>query len=274
MTTSYKLIKWLILIIPTVTIGLWEYVRHEFLLSYVSMELGNILSPIIIFIVTMVFLTKLFSMMEKNQNELNEAKALQDILLEREKIAAELHDGIAQSLFLLNVQIEQGQMDQSDEQYVKLKTNIHKTNAYVREAITSLRSPIHLQGFSWLDSLDQFITELQQDMEIEIIINWKLQEDQLPLKEKIDLLLSIREALHNIKKHSQANCAWIDAFPTKDGWYCCVKDNGVGQLSEQVLSSQQFGIRMIHERANRWNWSFDIERKKDKTLFRIQKARL
>lgn len=268
---SYKMIKWLILIIPTLTIGLWEYVRHEFLLSYISMELGNILSPIIVFIVTIVFLTKLFSMMEKNQNELNEAKAIQGILLEREKIAAELHDGIAQSLFLLNVQIEQGQQELDHDKYIKLKTNIHKTDAYVREAITSLRSPIHLQGFSWKDSLVQFITELHEDMDIEVIINWKLGEDTLPLKEKIDLLLSIREALYNIKKHSQATCAWIDAFPTVDGWYCCVKDNGIGMQFEQRTPSQKFGIRMIQERANIWNWTFEMERKKEITYFRIQK---
>ena len=265
------MIKWLILIIPTLTIGLWEYIRHDFLLSYISMDLGNLLSPIIVFIVTMVFLTKLFSMMEKNQNELNEAKAIQGILLEREKIAAELHDGIAQSLFLLNVQIEQGQQELEHDKYIKLKTNIHKTDAYVREAITSLRSPIRLQGFSWKDSLVQFIAELHEDIDIEVTINWKLEEDALPLKEKIDLLLSIREALYNIKKHSQANCAWIDAFPTVDGWYCCVKDNGIGLQPEHHTPSQKFGIRMIHERASVWNWIFEMERKKEITYFRIQK---
>ena len=30
---KYKQIKWLILMTPTVTIALWEYLRHEFLLS-------------------------------------------------------------------------------------------------------------------------------------------------------------------------------------------------------------------------------------------------
>ena len=38
---KYKQIKWLILTIPTITIALWEYIRHEFLLSYISMEIGN-----------------------------------------------------------------------------------------------------------------------------------------------------------------------------------------------------------------------------------------
>ena len=45
-------LKWLILLIPTLTIGLWEYVRHAFLLPYMSMEHGNFLAPFIVLAVT------------------------------------------------------------------------------------------------------------------------------------------------------------------------------------------------------------------------------
>ncbi|WP_240968023.1 histidine kinase [Paenibacillus aquistagni] len=102
---TYKQIKWLILIIPTLTIGLWEYVRHEFLLPFISMELGNWLSPVFVLLVTLLFLTQLFKLIEHNQEELTRAKALQVVLEEREKIARELHDGIVQSLFFLNAQV-------------------------------------------------------------------------------------------------------------------------------------------------------------------------
>lgn len=43
---TYKQIKRLILILPTITIGVWEYVRHQFLLPYISMEAGNWLTPV------------------------------------------------------------------------------------------------------------------------------------------------------------------------------------------------------------------------------------
>jgi len=269
---SYKQSKWLILIIPTLTIGLWEYVRHEYLLYYISMELGNALSPIIVFLITILFLTRLFSFMERNQEELNEAKGMQAVLLEREKIAAELHDGIAQSLFLLNVQIDQAQHYKDEEHYVKLKTNLHKTNAYVREAITSLRSPIHTNTFSWTESLQQFIEELQDETELDIIVNWNLLEDYIPLKEKIDLLLSIREALLNVKKHAKATTIYIDAFPTDDGWHCSVKDNGTGIDLQAFNLTQQFGLKMIKERAKKWNWSFDIVNQQEHTIFQITKS--
>lgn len=269
---SYKQSKWLILIIPTLTIGIWEYVRHEYLLYYISMDLGNILSPIIVFLVTILFLTRLFSFMERNQEELNEAKGMQAVLLEREKIAAELHDGIAQSLFLLNVQIEQAQQYKDEEHYIKLKTNLHKTNAYVREAITSLRSPLHTNTFSWTESLKQFMDELQDETELDIEADWKIVENYIPLKEKIDLLLSVREALLNVKKHAQATVIQIDAYPTKSGWYCSVKDNGTGMDLQAFNRTHQFGLKMIQERAKRWNWRFDIVTDDEFTIFQIQKT--
>jgi len=270
---TYKLNKWLILIIPTLTIGLWEYIRHEFLLSYISMELGNLLSPIIVFIVTMLFLTKLFSIMEHNQQELTEAKAMQDVLLEREHIASELHDGISQSLFLLNVQLEQAHRDQSEENYNKLKTQVHQTNAYVREAIMSLRSPINVQSLELKEQLGQFIEDIEMRMDVQIHLNWKLQDELLSLKERIDLLLSIREGLYNIKKHARAEHIWIDAFTTEKGWYCCVRDDGVGFAEQELSRTEQFGLAMVQERAQRWSWTFDIERRNDQTYFRITKSK-
>lgn len=89
---KYKQIKWLILTIPTITIALWEYIRHKFLLSYISMDMGNILSPILVFIVTLVFLRHLFSILEKIQEELRQEKTKKAALIEREKLARELHD--------------------------------------------------------------------------------------------------------------------------------------------------------------------------------------
>jgi two-component system nitrate/nitrite sensor histidine kinase NarQ len=70
---SYKQIKWLILIIPAVVSGLWEYVRHRFLLPFISMQLGNWLTPLLVFTVTIVLLLRLFAIYEKMQEELKKS---------------------------------------------------------------------------------------------------------------------------------------------------------------------------------------------------------
>jgi two-component system nitrate/nitrite sensor histidine kinase NarQ len=100
---SYKQIKWMILLIPTLTVGLWEYVRHQFLLPYISMNLGNWLTPVIVYVVSITLLTRLFLILERIQKELEHERAAKVALESREKLAKELHDGIAQSLFLLSV---------------------------------------------------------------------------------------------------------------------------------------------------------------------------
>ncbi|GJM82558.1 hypothetical protein HMSSN139_50540 [Paenibacillus sp. HMSSN-139] len=67
---SYKFTKWLILIVPTLVVGVWEVVRHQFLMPYVSMELGNVLTPILLFAVSITLLYRWFAYLERMQEEL------------------------------------------------------------------------------------------------------------------------------------------------------------------------------------------------------------
>lgn len=274
-TVSYKQTKWLILIIPTVTIGLWEYVRHEFLLPYISMELGNILAPVIVFLVTILFLTQLFDILERNQKELEQAKAMQAVLEEREKIAGELHDGIAQALFLMNVQVDRivqsGQVDEAMIQ--KLKQNVHHANTYVRQAIASLREPAELATFTWMQSLRSLISEIERESSLHITLDWHIGEDVLSPKEKIELLAIVRESLMNVYKHANANHIRITGVQTEDGWICKVIDDGIG-LPEgwDLHDDRHFGIRMMHDRANKMRWQFSMTRTGGETVVKVQSS--
>ena len=114
---SYRWLKRLILWTPTITIGLWEYIRHAFLLPYVTMELGNLLAPFIVLAVTVTLLRGLFAKLEETQEALQRERLLKTALEEREQLARELHDGISQSLFLLSVSISLskfGNLDKDD----------------------------------------------------------------------------------------------------------------------------------------------------------------
>lgn len=270
---SYKQIKWLILIIPTLTIGIWEYVRHEFLLDYLSMELGNFLAPVIVFLVTILLLTRLFSMMESNQEELNKARALHATMQEREKIARELHDGIAQSLFLLNAQIDRIEKTGNSDNlpYEEFKKSIHRTNTYVREAIANLRHPIDPESVPWMQGLKSLIEDLHKETDLRFEVQWDIPDEALSSKEKIELLASIREALLNIHKHANAKHVKIHAHVTENGWTCTIADDGKGFDPHDITNNNHYGIKIMKDRCSTMRWKFDMLREDGQTIVKVRK---
>src|SRR3569832_1625158 len=132
-TMSYAKIKWLILLLPTVATGIWEYVRHQALLPYLSMELGNILTPFIVLLVTLTLLTKLFRMLEETLNQLQRGQAMKAAFEEREQLARELHDGISQSLFLMSVKLDKLERAQDSGDRAVAAEQIRATVRHVYE---------------------------------------------------------------------------------------------------------------------------------------------
>lgn len=270
---TYKQLKWLILIIPTLTIGIWEYVRHEFLLPYISMELGNWLAPVFVLLVSLLFLTQLFTMIEHNQEELNRAKALQAVLEEQEKIAQELHDGIAQSLFFLSVQVTRMErMKQAEELPLdKLKESVHRTNDYVRQAIANLRHAADVDQNPWLQGVENLINELRRETDLQFEIQWEIPESLLSSKDKVELLAIVREAMLNIHKHADATRVRVQALTTKSGWTCQIADNGKGFEPDTAVGGNRYGLKMMRHRANNMSWLLHIERKDEETRVTIVK---
>lgn len=270
---TYKQIKWLILIIPTLTIGIWEYVRHEFLLPYISMELGNWLAPILVLLVTLLFLTQLFAMIEHNQEELNRAKAIQAVLEEREKIARELHDGIAQSLFFVSAQVSRLEgMEQAEGLPIgKLRESVHRTNDYVRQAIANLRHAADMNSNPWLQGMESLIDELRRETDLQFETKWEIPEDLLSSKEKVELLAIVREAILNIYKHAYATRVLVQALATDTGWLCRITDDGKGFEPETANGDNHYGLKMMRDRADHMSWRLLIEREGGETTVSVIK---
>jgi two-component system nitrate/nitrite sensor histidine kinase NarQ len=238
------------------------------------MELGNWLAPVFVLLVTLLFLTQLFTMIEHNQEELNRAKAVQAVHEEREKIARELHDGIAQSLFFLNAQMSRMEkMEQADSLPLgKLKESVHRTNDYVRQAIANLRHAVDVDRNPWLQGIESLIDELRRETELRFETNWEIPEPLLSSKEKVELFAIIREALLNIHKHADATLVRVKAMTMSTGWYCQIADNGKGFATEQAAGGSRYGIKMMRDRANNMSWQLHIEREHDETRITIVKG--
>lgn len=266
---STKQIKWLILAIPTVTIGIWEYLRHTVLLPHISMELGNWLSPIIIFLITIMLLNPLFQAYEHLSQQLKQERESKQLMAERERIARELHDGIAQTLFLSSVQVEKLKAIAPHDQWRELQHSLHHIQEYVRRSIYTLKTESQLDLSSQLQtSIEQF----RLDTGIAAHYIARFQDYHFSQKEGWEIAAIVNEALTNIRKHAFASEVSIELCASDTGWKLMIEDNGVGFDEHQLQSTNNFGLRIMKERAQECGAVFSFSRLENKTKVQVNKG--
>lgn len=266
---SSRQIKILILAIPTITIGLWEYLRHTILLPYLSMNIGNWLSPILIFLVTVTLLTPLFQAYERLEQELKHEREAKQLMAERERIARELHDGIAQTLFLSSVQVEQLKTSSPEVKWEELQHSLYYIQEYVRRLIYTLKSENQLPMSAKLHLLKE---QFQFDTGIKADYHANFQEKHFSPKESWELLSCIKESLTNIRKHAHASEVQISLTSAENSWELIVADNGQGFSAHSLHDPKQFGLRMMQERAAECGATFSLFRENKKTIVKITKG--
>ncbi|WP_028777654.1 sensor histidine kinase [Shimazuella kribbensis] len=265
---SSKQIKWLILTIPTLTIGIWEYLRHTILLPHVSMELGNWLSPVIVFLVTITLLNPLFQAYDHLSQQLKKEREIKQVMAERERIARELHDGIAQTLFLSSVQVEKLKSIAPHEQWRDLQQSLHHIQEYVRRSIFTLKTENQL---TLTEQLQALIKQFQLDTGISINYIADFQDNHFTQKEVWEITACSNEALTNIHKHAYATSVNFGLRSTPSSWYLMIEDNGIGLEKDKLHSANSFGLRMMEERAIECHAQFSISRENKKTKVQITK---
>lgn len=274
---TYKQIKWMILFIPTITVGIWEYVRHQFLLPYISMDLGNWLTPVLVYLVSVTLLNRLFQMLEKIQQELQAERAAKAALEAREHLAKELHDGIAQSVFLLSVKVDRLELtpDQAkfDKDIFQIRKTVHEVNRYVRQAIANLRYAATSQTQMLnRETLDEKVKQIAEEVLVPIEVDWSIPDELLSPKEKVELLSSIREAVVNIQKHAQATKGWIKGGTrsNQSSWFVEIKDNGIGFKGDPYQLEECYGLLIMQERAKEMNWDLRISSEDNYTIVELR----
>ena len=273
---TYLQIKRMIIIIPTLTVGIWEYVRHQFLLPYISMEVGNWLTPIFVYAVSVTLLRKLFHMLERIQEELERERAAKAAFEAREHLARELHDGIAQSLFLLSVKVDRLEQSDKPESLVQelygIRKKIHEVNRYVRQAISNLRyDPSEKEKQLSNESLDVKIQEIANNVHVEMTVNWNVDDQRISVKEKVELLACIREAVLNIDKHAEATNGWIHGQGDDASWRVTIEDNGKGFEEDPFKYDDHYGLNIMRERAEMMDWGFGLFRNQSHTVVELTK---
>ena len=204
-----------------------------------------------------------------------EAEAMQERLAvlaevkERNRLAGELHDTVAQALGYLNLkmatlitELEQGQLAEAQNNLNELKQIVGETYTDVREEIFNLRSSF-APGIEFLAALQDYIAKYKRfyDLDIDLQINAKEQDFRFSAEVGIQLIRTIQEALINIRKHAQINKAMLRLEKDQQGIRISIEDEGAGfdpdQLIDQGASS--FGLQIMRERIEKVGGRLEID---------------
>lgn len=187
---------------------------------------------------------------------------------ERERIAREMHDSLAQVLGYVNtkaqaasVLLQVGQIEKATGHLDQMATAARSAYADVREGILSLRTSLD-ENRGLIDTLGDYL-HLWEDQSG---VHASLQADDLPdhaLSDlaEVQLLRIIQEALANVRKHAHATSVTINIRNEDRTIVTRVADNGKGiaATTRPTFGVPQFGMSTMRERAEALGGTIEIE---------------
>lgn len=181
----------------------------------------------------------------------------QAILVERGRLAREMHDGLAQTLGYLKMRtgqiarwVEAGQTDAAAGTLRELAQTANDAYLDLRSAIDGLRLPAEAQsGVDLADRLRRLIAafESQSGLVVELAIE---SEPRLSAPAEAHLLRLVQESLTNIRKHAAAEHVQVTFTTADERLMLVIEDDGQGFDPGEDVPETRHGLRSMRERAS------------------------
>ena len=171
---------------------------------------------------------------------------------ERNRLARDIHDGIAQEVVSLGYLADE--IAECDDPAVQrsaddLRDEISRVVSELRFSIFDLRHDVDEAG-SFSGALAEYIREIgtRSDLRVHLLLDER--GPRLPRRTEAELLRIAQEAIGNVRKHARAVNLWV-TLTTNDTELCLVvEDDGVGAAAPRT---GHYGLHTMRERAERIN---------------------
>jgi signal transduction histidine kinase len=191
--------------------------------------------------------------------EKNNSQKLQIALEERERIARDLHDGLAQILTFINTKsaalrmmIQNNDVAPAIEHLQNLEAEAQNLLLEVRMTIWGLRAADR-SDTNLIEILQNYVSRFSRVSQIPVKLTVSPDAEEYIWDAGVNLQLFriVQEALNNIRKHAEATCAWIRLENREDSMCLMVGDNGKGFDIKSVDSKgwHHYGTTTMQERA-------------------------
>lgn len=219
------------------------------------------------------------SLQKKYEGERRVNDELRYTLEERERIARDLHDTVAQDLAyavlevkrvrkgVLNKALNDGsQLDQLNQELIRL-------GSVLEQSLAALRNSLYDLNFILETDFIGFVRENARQLEIHADVSVEITVRDVPgvwpTNLEVQLARMVKEALANIRKHANASHVWIDIERTSDEIRVTIRDDGKG-FSPDATELGHYGIRSIRERCRLLGGEADVVSHSTGTEWRVR----
>jgi signal transduction histidine kinase len=188
---------------------------------------------------------------------------------ERERIAREMHDGLAQVLGYVNTKsqavealLRDGRVDEAQRQLGELAAAARSVYVDVREAILGLTIPIDPER-GLVEALETYARAFADaaKVAVEVIADDAARTLPLPPAARVELFKAAQEALTNVRKHAAAGRVSIRLQATEGALAVEIADDGRGFDPTAVVGGDwpHYGLRTMRERLAALGGTCDVE---------------
>jgi signal transduction histidine kinase len=207
--------------------------------------------------------------LEETQRSLASAERQAGILQERQRLAHEIHDTLAQGFTSIIMQLEAADLALTEEEKtVRLRLDQARETARLslaeaRRLVQALR-PEPLEGVSLPEAMRRVADRWKHESEVEIDFSVTGNPCLLHPEVEVSLLRLMQEGLANVQRHAQAHRVTITLSYMEDQVALDVQDDGGGFDPENLfkLADQNrggFGLQAMRERVAQFGGQLVIE---------------
>lgn len=185
---------------------------------------------------------------------------------ERNLMAQELHDSLAQGLAYLNLQtqvvdgaIRKGRIDEANEAVGLIRVGVQESYADVRELLQHFRVRFDHQDLE--SAIGAAVAKFSSQCPAGV--SYEVEGVGLAFDAEIDtqILYIVQEALSNIRKHANARQVQVTLGRNRDSLEIRIRDDGAGFDLDAIQGGgvgAQVGLHIMRERAARIGARLDI----------------
>lgn len=191
-----------------------------------------------------------------------EADAIQ---VERGRLAAELHDNLAQTLSFLNFKVDRlheliaaGDAAAAEQELATMRGATTRAYGQVRAALTGLQAPEQEAG-AFAAQLAACVAEIEESTGLRVTLEVSDRRTfDLPAVARQQVLHIVREALVNVWRHAGTDDAWVTVRVEAGDACFTVRDEGRGFAPERVDETTHLGLAIMRARAERSGGSLRV----------------